>query len=149
MRFCDDFVVGFQHREDATRFHAELQDCFGKSHLELHAEKTRLIEFGRFEAQNRRSRGEGKPETFDFLGFTHSCGRTRKGKFTVIRQTMRKRMRAKLKELQAELRRRLHDPVPEVGSWLQTVVLGHQRYYGAPGNGRKMQAFKYHLSQLW
>lgn len=149
MRFCDDFVVGFQHREDATRFHAELQDRFGKFHLDLHAEKTRLIEFGRFAAQNRRSRGEGKPETFDFLGFTHSCGRTRKGKFTVIRQTMRKRMRAKLKELQGELRRRLHDPVPEVGSWLRTVVLGHQRYYGVPGNGRKMQAFKYHLSQLW
>ncbi len=149
VRFADDFIVGFQHREDAERFLGQLRERFQAFHLELHAEKTRLIEFGRFAAQNRRRRGEGKPETFNFLGFTHICGTTRKGKFTVHRRSIRKRIRTKLKELKKELRRRLHDPVPAVGKWLRVVLLGHYRYYGVPGNGDKMSAFRYHLSVLW
>jgi len=149
VRFCDDFVVGFQYLQDAERFQEELCQRFGKFNLELHADKTRLIEFGRFAATNRKRRGEGKPETFDFLGFTHACSTTRKGKFIVLRQTMRKRLRAKLKELGIELRRRLHEPVPTVGKWLRVVLLGHYRYYGVPGNSRKLEAFKYHLSRLW
>jgi len=149
VRFADDFVVGFQYREEAERFLEGLRGRFHSFNLELHADKTRLIEFGRFGAQNRKRRGERKPDTFDFLGFTHSCGRTRKGKFRVLRQTMRKRTRRKLKELKEELRKRLHDPVPAVGKWLRMVLLGHYRYYGVPGNSAKLKAFRYHLSILW
>jgi len=149
VRFCDDFVVGFQYQQDAERFLEDLQGRFRKFNLELHEGKTRLIEFGRFAAQNRKRQGKRKPETFDFLGFTHICGKTRKGRFTVLRHTIGKRMRAKLMELKCELRRRLHWPVPVVGKWLRVVLLGHYRYYGVPGNSRKLGAFRYHLSQLW
>ncbi|HSG28636.1 MAG TPA: group II intron reverse transcriptase/maturase, partial [Candidatus Krumholzibacterium sp.] len=121
VRFADDFVMGFQHRDDAERFQEELRRRLRKFNLELHPEKTRLIEFGRFAAENRKKRGQRKPETFDFLGFTHACGKTRKGGFRVQRQTMKKRMRSKLRKVKAELRRRMHDPVPEVGAWLQSV----------------------------
>ena len=149
VRFADDFIIGFQYREDANRFGEALRERFHRFGLELNAEKTRLLEFGRYAAENRAKRGQGKPETFDFLGFTHSCGRTRNGKFVVNRRTMRKRMQGKLKELKAELRRRLHNPIPEVGQWLCSVLLGHYRYYGVPGNGDKMGAFLYHVSHLW
>lgn len=149
VRFCDDFVVGFQYRKDAERFLAELRERFLEFNLELHKDKTRLLEFGRFAALNRKRQGRGKPETFDFLGFTHICGRTKNGKFTVLRHSIGKRIRAKLKELETELRRRLHHPVPVVGKWLRVVLLGHYRYYGIPGNNRKLGSFKYHLSRLW
>jgi len=149
VRFADDFILGFQYREDAIRFGEALRERFHRFGLELNAEKTRLLEFGRYAAGNRAKRGQGKPETFDFLGFTHSCGRTRNGKFVVNRRTMRKRMQGKLKELKAELRRRLHNPIPEVGQWLRSVLLGHYRYYGVPGNSDKMGAFLYHVSHLW
>jgi len=149
VRFADDFVVGFQYKGDATAFQRDLTGRFGKFNLELHAEKSRLIEFGRFAAQNRKGRGEGKPDTFDFLGFTHICGTTSKGKFTVHRRTIRKRIRAKLGTLKIELRKRLHLPVPVVGKWLRVVLLGHFRYYGLPGNSDKLEAFKYHVSILW
>jgi len=149
VRFCDDFVVCFQHKSEATRFLADLRERLGKFNLELHDDKTRLIEFGRFAAQDRKRNGKGKPETFDFIGFTHVCGKTRKGKFIVHRHTVRRRMRAKLLELKSELRRRLHYPVPEVGKWLRVVLLGHYRYFGVAGNGRKLNAFRYHLCQLW
>jgi len=149
IRFCDDFVVGFQYREDAQRFYGDLVERFKRFSLELHNDKTRIIEFGRFAAHNRRRRGEGKPETFNFLGFTHICGKTRGGKFIVCRRTINKRMTAKLKELKQELRRRLHRPVPEVGRWLRSVLLGHYRYYGLPGNSRKLSALRYHLIRLW
>ncbi|UCD32913.1 MAG: group II intron reverse transcriptase/maturase [Desulfobacterales bacterium] len=149
VRFCDDFVVGFQYQQDAERFLETLKKRFRKFNLELHEDKTRLIEFGRFAARNRKRKGKRKPETFDFLGFTHICGKTRNGKFVVLRHTIAKRMRAKLLELKDELRRRLHWPVPIVGKWLRVVLLGHYRYYGVPGNIRKIAAFKYHLSQLW
>lgn len=149
VRFCDDFVVGFQYRKDAERFQAELRERFLEFNLELHKDKTRLLEFGRFAALNRKRQGRGKPETFDFLSFTHICGRTKNGKFTVLRHSIGKRIRAKLKELETELRRRLHHPVPVVGKWLRVVLLGHYRYYGIPGNNRKLGSFKYHLSRLW
>jgi group II intron reverse transcriptase/maturase len=149
VRWADDFVVGFQHREEAERFRAELCERFAKFGLELHPDKTRLIEFGRFADRDRRRRGGGKPETFDFLGFTHSCAKTRAGKFTVLRQTMRKRWRAKLKEVRAELRRRMHDPVPEQGAYLRSVVRGHFRYYGVPMNGPTLQAFRHAIGWIW
>jgi len=149
VRFCDDFVVGFQYREDAERFSVDLRDRFLKFNLELHKNKTRLIEFGRFAAQNRKGQGKGKPETFDFLGFTHICGRTKNGKYTVLRHSIGKRIRAKLAEIKIELKRRLHHPVPVVGKWLRVVLLGHYRYYGIPGNHRKLQAFYYHVNRLW
>jgi group II intron reverse transcriptase/maturase len=149
VRFCDDFVVGFQYQQDAEGFLEALKQRLRKFNLDLHEDKTRLIEFGRFAVQNRKRQGRGKPETFDFLGFTHICGKTRKGKFTVLRYTVAKRMRAKLVEIKSELKRRLHWPVPVVGKWLRVVLLGHYRYYGVPGNIRKIGAFKYHLSLLW
>lgn len=149
VRYVDDFIVGFQHREEAERFLGELQERLRKFNLELHPEKRRLIEFGRFAAENRRRRSEGKPETFDFLGLTHICGRTRKGKFQVTRQTMVERMRAKLKELKGELRKRRHFPVPVVGRWLTSVLRGHYRYYGVPGNKYALNQFRYQLAWLW
>ena len=149
VRFCDDFVVGFQYEDDAEKFREALIKRFHEFNLELNADKTRLIEFGRFAAQNRKRQGKGKPETFDFLGFTHVCGKTSEGKFTVLRHTIGKRVRVKLMELKEELRRRLHWPVPVVGAWLRVVLLGHYNYYGVPGNTRKLGAFRYHVSCLW
>jgi group II intron reverse transcriptase/maturase len=149
VRFADDFVVGFEHRDEAERFLAELRQRFAGFGLELHPEKTRLIEFGRYAAENRRERGEGKPETFNFLGFTHICGKTSEGRFTVLRQTMRKRWQTKLKGLKAELKRRMHLPVPEVGSYLRSVILGHVRYYGVPMNTESIRAFRWAVGKLW
>ena len=149
VRFADDFVVGFEHRQDAERFLAALQERFQKFGLELHPDKTRLLEFGRFAVQDRRRRGEGKPETFNFLGFTHSCAKTRAGRFTVLRQTMRVRWQAKLKVLQAALRRRAQLPIPEQGAYLHRVVLGHLRYYGVPMNGAALSAFCAAVGRLW
>lgn len=149
VRFADDFVVGFQHRQEAEQFLSELRERFARFGLELHADKTRLIEFGRFARQNRARRGQGKPETFNFLGFTHCCGKTRKGGFTVLRKTMRKRMQAKLKEVKQELRRRMHRPVPEQGAYLRSVVGGHVRYYGVPMNGAALNAFRQAIGWLW
>ncbi len=149
VRFADDFVVGFQYRADAERFQRELRERFGKFNLELQDGKTRLIEFGRFATENRKRRGDGKPETFEFLGFNHVCDMTSQGKFIVLRQTLRKRMRAKLQEIKGDLWRRLHNPIPAVGQWLRTVLLGHYRYYGVPCNGRKLDAFRYQICRLW
>jgi group II intron reverse transcriptase/maturase len=150
VRFADDIVVGFQHEADAKRFQAELRERFAKFNLELSPEKTRLIEFGPFAAEQRRRRGEGKPETFDFLGFTHICAKKRSnGRFTVLRQTIRKRLQAKLSEVKTELRRRMHDPVPEVGKWLRSVVGGHVRYYGVPMNSPALVTFRFQVGWLW
>ncbi len=149
VRFADDFVVGFEHRAEAERFLTELKERFLKFGLELHSEKTRLIEFGRFAAERRWKRGEGRPETFDFLGLTHLCGKTRGGRFTVIRQTMAKRLKAKLKAVSAVLWRRLHDPVPALGAYLRAVMLGHMQYYAVPSNIRAIQRFRYGLVRLW
>jgi group II intron reverse transcriptase/maturase len=150
VRFADDIVAGFQYKSDAVRFRAELAERFSKFGLTLHPDKTRLIEFGPFAAENRRRRGQGKPETFDFLGFTHICWKKRSnGRFTVLRQTMRTRLQAKLREVKTELRRRMHDPVPEVGKWLRSVLLGHMRYYGVPMNSRALQLFRFQVVRLW
>jgi len=149
VRYADDFVVGFQNRSDAEQFLIDLRERFRKFHLELHADKTRLIEFGRYAAERQEERGDGKPETFDFLGFTHICGKDRRGWFVVLRQTIAKRMRAKLKELKEALRRRMHVPIPEVGQWLRAVVNGYYRYYGVPRNYPALQSFRYELVRLW
>ena len=127
VRFSDDFVVGFEHRQDAERFYRELKDRFSTFNLVLHSGKTRIIEFGRFAVGNRKRRGAGKPETFNFLGFTHICGQTRNGKFIVVRHTMRQRLTAKIRELKRELKRRRHWPTAIVGQWLRSVALGHCR----------------------
>ena len=149
VRYVDDFVVGFEHKDDADRFLSELRERLAKFHLELHPEKTRLLEFGRYAAQDRARRGETKPETFDFLGFTHICGRTRQGKFKVLRQTTKKRLRAKVRALKAELRQRLHDPLACVGRWLGSVVTGHNRYFAVPGNGPALALFRHQIVRLW
>ncbi len=150
VRYADDAVLGFQLRSDAERFWKELIERLRKFRLELHRDKTRLLEFGPFAAENRKRRGEGKAETFDFLGFTHICGKKRSnGMFTVLRQTRRKRLQAKLGEVKAELKRRMHDPIPEVGKWLSAVVAGHIRYYGVPMNGQALYLFRFRVGWLW
>jgi len=149
VRYADDFVVGFQHESDARRFLEELRERFRQFNLELHAEKTRVIEFGRFASERRARRGQGKPETFNFMGFTHACDKTKKGKFMVLRRTMAKRMRAKLKNLKEELRRRMHDAVSDVGRWLGQVLNGHYRYYGVPRNYAMLDSFRQRVRRLW
>jgi RNA-directed DNA polymerase len=150
VRFADDIVLGFQYPSEAERLRQELAERLGKFGLELHPEKTRLLEFGPFAAENRKRRGQGKPETFDFLGFTHICVTKRSnGRFTVQRQTIRKRLQAKLGEVKAELRRRMHDPIPEVGRWLNAVVRGHIRYYGVPTNSAALNLFRFQAGWLW
>ena len=127
MRYGDDCIVGFEHRDDAERFGAELRERFRKFNLERHPAKTRRIEFGRFAAERRQRRGQGKPETFDFLGFTHICSKTRTGKFTVRRKTIAKRLRKKLQEVKQTLRERMHWPIRQLGAWLKSVLTGHSR----------------------
>jgi RNA-directed DNA polymerase len=148
-RFADDFVVGFQYRGDAEQFLGDVRERFAKFNLDLHPAKTRLIEFGRFAASNRAARGQGKPETFDFLGFTHICGKTRKGRFWLRRITIKKRLRAKLKQVKDQLMRRRHLPVPEQGQWLASVVRGHLGYYAVPGNSRAVNTFRIQISRHW
>jgi RNA-directed DNA polymerase len=150
VRYADDIVLGFQYKSDADRFRTELVERFRRFHLEVHPEKTRLLEFGRFAASNRRQRGLGRPETFSFLGFTHICGQQRKtGRFTVVRQTMRPRLQAKLQAVKAELRRRMHRPLREQGAWLRSVVGGHLRYYGVPTNYPALSTFRFRVGWLW
>lgn len=149
VRYADDFVVGFQHRSEAESFQAELRERFAAFGLSLHSEKTRLIEFGRFASRDRQRRGLRKPETFNFLGFTHISGRTRAGHFTVIRRTMRARMQAKLKGLRVELMRRRHATIPELGRWLASVVRGHAQYYGVPLNYRAIERFRTAVGRTW
>ncbi len=149
VRFADDFVAGFQHRKEAEQLREDLRERLRKFGLQLHPEKTRLIEFGRFAAQDRHGRGQGKPETFNFLGFTHCCGTDHRGKFTVIRKTMRQRMLKKLKEVSLELRRRMHQPVDEQGRYVQALVRGHVNYYGVPLNSRAIRAFRVLVIRLW
>jgi RNA-directed DNA polymerase len=145
VRFADDTIVGFQYKSDAEAFLNELKERFQKFNLKLHPEKTRLIEFGRY-ATERRGR---KPETFSFLGFTHICGKTREGKFTIKRQTIKKKMRAKIKEIGKELTKRMHAPISVIGQWLKSVLIGHYRYYGVSGNCRAMSNFRYQIYWRW
>jgi RNA-directed DNA polymerase len=149
VRYADDILAGFEHESDAEHFQAELHQRLEKFALTLHPDKTRLIEFGRHAADNRKKRGLGKPATFTFLGFTHICGRSRAGYFQLKRKTRRDRMRSKLKALKVELRRRMHAPIPEQGRWLAQVVRGYFAYHGVPTNIRSLAAFRYHVTVLW
>jgi RNA-directed DNA polymerase len=150
VRYADDFVVGFQHRRDAERFLQELGGRLEKFGLALHPEKTRLIEFGRFAAENRQKRRAGRPETFTFLGFTHICGRKRRsGGFIVKRKTAAKRLRAKLGEVKEALMRRRHEPIPQLGAWLRSVVRGYFNYHGVPGNTDSMESFRTATARNW
>src|SRR6204780_4490979 len=150
VRYADDLVVGFESRAEAERFLEEFRERLAKFGLELHPEKTRLIEFGRFAAPNREKRGEGKPETFTFLGFTHYCGKRRKdGAFIVWRETAKKRLVAKLQAIKTELKRRRHEPVVSVGAWLQKVPSGYYQYHAVPGNLHRLQLFRWRLRWVW
>jgi RNA-directed DNA polymerase len=149
VRFADDFVAGFEHRANAEQFLNDLRERFSKFALELHPDKTRLIEFGRNAARARAARGDGKPETFDFLGFTHMCGKNESGRFWLKRKTISRRMRAKLAEVKDQIKRRRHLPIPEQGQWLGSVVRGHLAYYAVPGNTDAVQAFREKVTRYW
>ena len=150
VRYADDSVLGFQHRADAERFLQEWKERLQKFGLELHPDKTRLIEFGRFAAASRKKHGEGRPETFNFLGFTHICGQAWKnGKFLVLRKSIRKRLLAKLKQVKDELRMRMHQPLAEVGKWLRRVVQGYFNYHAVPGNSASLKRFRREVSKRW
>ena len=149
VRYADDSVVGFQYKRDAEKFLDDLAERMGKFGLELHPVKTRLIEFGRFAEANRLKRGEGKPETFDFLGFTHSCSKTRTGKFIILRKTMKKRFVQKYKEVKQKLKERMHDNVKETGKWLNSVIRGYQNYYAVPYNMDSVKSFYDQTTRAW
>ena len=150
VRYADDLVLGFQHRADAERFLSEFRDRLVRFGLELHPDKTRLIEFGRFAVRNRKQRGEGKPETFTFLGFTHFCGNlTSSGAFNVWRLTAKKRMVAKLNVIKAELQHRKHHRTRDVGTWLRKVVQGYYQYHAVPGNTGQLRVFRRRVCRLW
>jgi len=149
VRYADDFVVGFEHRGEAERFQQELSERLAQFQLQLHEDKTRLIEFGRRATIDRKRRGAGKPETFNFLGFTHVCGRSRRGKFLVVRKTMRKRMQAKLKVLKKEFRQRMHQQLEAQGVWVSAVLQGHYRYYGVPLNSKALNSFVHYVTRAW
>jgi RNA-directed DNA polymerase len=149
VRYADDTVLGFQAQTEADRFREDLQKRLAKFGLELHPDKTRRIEFGRYAELNRKRRGEGKPETFDFLGFTHISGKNRKGYFTVKRRTIAKRLRGKLQEIKQQLRRRRHEPVAATGEWLRSVVQGYFNYHAVPGNLGSLGVFRTRLTRLW
>jgi RNA-directed DNA polymerase len=149
VRYADDLVVGFEHREDAERFLSGFRKRLANFALELHPEKTRLIEFGRFAEVNRQQRGEAKPETFTFLGFTHHCATNSKGHFVVRRQTVPQRMQATLRAIKAKLRQRMHEPVNMVGAWLKRVVSGYYQYHAIPENQRALRRFRDRLCDMW
>lgn len=149
VRYADDIVVGFEHEDDARRFWDAMRERFEAFGLELHGEKTQLLEFGRYAAERRRSMGLGKPPTFNFLGFTFICGRNRRGGFQLQRKSRADRMRATLQEVKEELRRRMHQPIPTQGRWLRAVVQGYHAYHAVPTNFRAISAFRYHVVNLW
>jgi RNA-directed DNA polymerase len=149
VRYADDFIIGFQYENDAWRFLDQMRKRLGEFGLSLHSEKTRLIEFGRDAAERRKLRGLGRPETFDFLGFTFICGKTRAGKFQIRRKTRADRRRAKLGKIKDTLRRRMHQPIPALGKWLGRVVSGYFNYHAVPTNGRALHVFRHHVIDLW
>ncbi len=149
VRYADDNVLGFQYRADADRFLAEFRERLGKFGLELHPDKTRRIEFGKFAERDRKQRGVGKPEMFDFLGFTHISGKDRNGNFALKRKTVSKRLRAKLEEVKQQLRERMHEPVALTGKWLRSVVQGYFNYHAVPGNTESLCIFRYRVTRLW
>jgi RNA-directed DNA polymerase len=149
VRYADDVIVGFQHETDARRFLDAMRERLGEFALSLHPEKTRLIEFGRFAAGNRKRRGLGKPETFNFLGFTVICGKSRRGKFLIRRKSRRDRMRAKVQAIKQELQRRMHQPIPQQGNWLKQVVTGYFNYHAVPTNSRALGVLRHRVTMLW
>ena len=149
VRYADDFIVGFQHETDGRRFLDMMRERLGEFALSLHPEKTRLIEFGRFAAKNRKARGLGKPETFTFLGFSFICGKSRRGKFQVQRKSRQDRMRAKLQAIKQELRQRMHQPIPQQGNWLRQVITGYFNYHAVPTNSRALAVFRHRVTLLW
>lgn len=149
IRYADDFIIGFQYKWEAERCLKELRERLARFNLELHPEKTRLMEFGRYAAKDRKARKEGKPETFSFLGFTHACGRDRNGYFKIVRFPITKRQQRKLKALKIDLRKRMHEPLSKVGKWLKSVLNGYYQYFAVPGTSASMGAFRYHLAHLW
>jgi RNA-directed DNA polymerase len=149
IRYADDIIVGFQHETDARRFWDDMRERLRAFSLSLHPEKTRLIEFGRYAAQNRERRGLGKPETFKFLGFVFICGKSRRGDFQIRRKSRGDRMMAKLREIKEALRERKHEPIPEVGKWLAQIVAGYFAYHAVPTNSTALHAFRYHVAVLW
>ena len=149
VRYADDIVVGFEHETDARRFWDEMRTRLEAFSLTLHPEKTRLIEFGRHAADRRAQCGLGKPETFNFLGFTFICGKSRRGRFLLNRRTRRDRMQAKLAEIKEAMRHRLHQPIPDQGEWLRQVVTGFFGYHAVPTNSRALLAFRHHVTELW
>lgn len=149
VRYADDSVSGFERQVDGQAFLAALRERLSAFGLTLHPEKTRLIEFGRYAIKNRLRRGEGKPETFDFLGFTHCCGTTRQGGFKIMRLTIKKRMRATLKAIREQLRKRMHEAIPTVGKWLRSVVQGYFNYFAVPGNGYRLNGFRSEVCRAW
>jgi group II intron reverse transcriptase/maturase len=149
VRYADDIVAGFEHEADARRFWDAMRTRLEQFGLELHGEKTRVLEFGRHAAEERKRRGQGRPETFKFLGFTFICGKTRRGNFLLQRKTRGDRMMAKLQEIKEELRKRMHETIPEQGKWLKAVVAGYFRYHAVPTNGRAVGAFRHHVTDLW
>jgi group II intron reverse transcriptase/maturase len=149
VRYADDIVVGFEHEADARRFWDAMRTRFEQFGLELHGEKTRLLEFGRAAAGRRQRRGLGKPETFTFLGFIFICGRSRRGAFLLHRKSRADRMRARLQEIKRTLRKRMHATIPEQGKWLKSVVTGYYAYHAVPTNVRALGRFRYHVMRLW
>lgn len=149
VRYADDFVVGFEREGEANRFLAELRERLRQFGLELHNDKTRLIRFGRYAAERRAQRGEGKPETFDFLGFTHICGKTVRGRFMLMRRSSTKRMRLTLAEIKRELRCRMHEGTAQQGAWLKRVVGGWFNYHAVPTNGQRLKTFRIEVQRLW
>ena len=149
VRYADDIIVGFEHETDARRFLDAMRERLGKFALSLHPDKTRLIEFGRYAASRRARRGLGKPESFNFLGFTFICGKSRQGIFQLKRKTRRDRMRAKLRAIKQEMRRRMHQPIPLQGKWLQQIVSGYFNYHAVPTNSRALHAFRHFVAELW
>jgi hypothetical protein len=148
-RYADDFVIGFQYYEEAVAFLAALHRRLSNFELTLHPQKTRLIEFGKFASGNRKGKGKGKPETFDFLGFTHMCSKNRNGNFFLRRKTKRKRLKRKLEEVKEELKKRMHERVMVTGKWLATVIRGHTNYYGVPGNMDAVKEFYKQCMRQW
>ena len=149
VRYADDFVLTFQKQQDAERMMVDLAQRLAEFGLHLHEGKTRLVRFGRYAAEQRRNGGEGRPETFDFLGFTHYCATSREGRFVVKRRTQRKRKIRKLKALRQEMKRRMHEPLRDQQSWLLRVLRGHYAYYGIPGNSRALAAFRHEVERAW
>jgi RNA-directed DNA polymerase len=149
VRYADDLIVGFEHETDARRFWDAMRERLAEFALSLHPDKTRLIEFGRFAAANRKRRGLEKPETFNFLGFTFICGKSRRGKFQIKRKSRRDRMRAKLQTIKQELRRRMHQSIPQQGTWLRQVVTGYFNYHAVPTNSRALATFRFRVIDLW